>query len=268
MTPFDFEFCLFSVDPGFVSEAVDAGIHSIIVDWENKGKMQRQKDFDTQVNHHTTYDLKTVRAATQGNVICRINAIGPHTEKEIDDAIRFGANEVLIPMVRCVEEVRNVLDYVKGKIGIGILIETNEAVACADKLCTLPLQRIYVGLNDLAIENKSRNIFIPIANGLLDDLKRSISLPFGFGGMTLPEQGHPIPAKLLIAEIVRLGCHFSFLRRSFLSDIKDKNLSWEMSRLRETIQFARNRTYPQIEADHHELVGKIHCLELSHAKLI
>lgn len=256
----DFELCLFNTDPIFIAKAVRAGIQTIIVDWENQEKKQRQEGFNTQINHDTLNDLKEVRAATTGTVICRINAVGPHTPEELDNAIEYGADEVLIPMVRSLKEVRSVIDYVKGKMKIGILIETNDAVARVGELVSLPLQRIYVGLNDLSIENNCRNIFIPISNGTLDEIKRSVFLPFGFGGLTLPNKGYPIPARLLIAEILRLDCSFSFLRRSFLADIKGGNLCFEISRLKEAIQLAKERSYLQKEEDHRELVETIRAI--------
>jgi hypothetical protein len=41
---------------------------------------------------------------------------------------------------------------------------------------------------------------------------------FGFGGLTAADAGHPVPCRLLIEEMARLRCDFTFLRRSFRRD--------------------------------------------------
>ncbi len=253
----EFELCLFNTDPVFIKKADQAGICTFIVDWECEGKKLRQQGFDTQINQHTLQDLKIVRNATKSQVICRINAIGKNTEEELLKAIKIGVDEILIPMVRSVKEVKWVLDYVKGKAKVGILIETKEAVVKAAQFSKLSLNRIYVGLNDWAIENSRKNIFFPIASGELEQLRKEISLPFGFGGVTLPDLGFPIPAKLLIAEIFRLNCHFSFLRRSFLKDIHEKDLSLEVKKLKEFFLLMQTRSFLNIESDRKKLILKI-----------
>jgi hypothetical protein len=252
-----FELFLFSADPWIVTTATAAGIDGIIVDWETKGKQERQKGFNTQINAHNFEDLKRVRALTKAKVLCRINAFGPDTAGEIELAIRYGADEILVPMVRTVEEVEAVLSLVGKRALVGAFIETNAATEIAVPLSSLPLSRLYVGLNDLAIENHDHNIFTPVVNGVLETIRNCITIPFGFGGLTLPHRGHPIPCRLLIAEMMRLQTHFSFLRRSFLADVQDKNFTYELQRLREALEQARLRTAEQIAADREELTHSI-----------
>lgn len=252
-----FEFFLFSVDPLIVKAADDADIDAIIVDWEVKGKQERQKGFNTQINAHNLEDLKKVRALTKAQVICRINPFGPETVQEIEAAIRYGADEILVPMVQNLEEVKTILNQASGRIGVGAFIETNAATQLALALSQLPLSRIYVGLNDLAIENQDHNIFTPLLDGVLEMVRNSITISFGFGGLTLPDQGHPIPCRLLIGEMMRLQSHFSFLRRSFLADVQNKNLAVEIQRLREAIEEARCRSAWKIVQDQEELMQHI-----------
>ena len=52
-------------------------------------------------------------------------------------------------------EVDRTLDLVAGRCGLGILIETQDAVDRAAALARRPLSRIYVGLNDLRIDRRS-----------------------------------------------------------------------------------------------------------------
>ena len=253
----DFEFVLFSTDPDFVSAAVEAGIETIIVDWENIGKEGRQQGVDTQINYDTVEDLRRLRARTHARVICRINSYGAQSDDEIEAAIEAGANEILLPMARCVEEVEKLLGAVNERVGMGILIETVAATERVWEFARLPLSRVYVGLNDLAIERKTPNIFSSLIDGTLERVREPFEVPFGFGGLTLPDKGFPIPCRLLIGEMVRLRCSFSFLRRSFHRDIQGRDLRVEVPRLRKAIELPRFRTAEAVTRDRIELEAAI-----------
>lgn len=253
----DFELILFATDPPFVKKAIHAGVDSIIVDWENLGKEGRQRGADTQINHDSPEDLMRVRAATDAKVICRINNWPGVTPLEIEKAIAGGADEILLPMVREPSEVGKALDQVRGRCGLGILVETDAAVTRAEELGSLPVSRVYVGLNDLAIERKTENIFSALIDGTLERIRRAFSVPFGFGGLTLPEGGHPIPCRLLMGEMARLSCQFSFLRRSFLRDIQGYSLLRGISSIGQAIQKAKSRSPGEVRRDRFELAKAI-----------
>jgi len=249
----EFKLILFSTDPSLIARAVAAGVDSIIVDWENIGKGTRQVFADTQINHDTLDDLKRVRKSTEAQVICRVNQWGSWTRKEIEDAIEAGANEILLPMVQTMEEVERVLDQANDRCGVGILVETRAAIALAQDLGSLPLTQVYVGLNDLSIERGTPNIFTPLVDGTVETVRRFFPMPFGFGGLTLPELGKPIPCRLLISEFARMDCQFSFLRRSFHRDIQGRDLVIEIPRIREALQKAFRRTPEEVVRDRREL---------------
>lgn len=213
------ELLLFATDPLLVLEADAAGIDGFIVDWERRGKHRRQAGEGTQINHDTLDDLVAVRAATARAVLCRIDAHGPHTARQVDLSIAAGADELLLPMVRTPEEVDRTLELVAGRCGLGILIETQDAVRCAGALAARPLSRIYLGLNDLRIDRGSRSLFAPLVDGTVDHVREAVDATrFGVAGLTLPDRGAPVPSRLLAAELVRLQAAFTFLRRSFLAD--------------------------------------------------
>ncbi|WP_324273449.1 hypothetical protein [Blastococcus brunescens] len=140
---------------------VAAGAAGIVVDWERRGKARRQQGENTQINEDTPEDLSRMRAATPGRLVCRINGYGPWTAAEVGEAVARGADEVLLPMVRTVEEVDRTLDLVAGRCGVGILVETQDAVDRSAELALRPLSRIYVGLNDLRIDRGSDELFRP-----------------------------------------------------------------------------------------------------------
>lgn len=252
-----FSLLLFSTEPEFVEQAVSAGVEGVIVDWENIGKEKRQAFADTQINRDTLEDLQRVRAATDANLICRVNRFGEMTPVEVDQAISAGADELLLPMVRSVGEVEQALGMVDGRAELGILVETLSAVRAAAAFDQLPLSRIYVGLMDLAIERRTTNIFSALADGTVEAVRRAVTRPFGFGGLTLPDYGRPIPCRLLIGEMARLGCDFSFLRRSFHRDIRGRDLSIEIPRLLEAIEHAHLRSDEKTAQERDELLGAI-----------
>lgn len=253
MTLPDFSLLLFSTDTTFIRRAVAGGVEAIIVDWERLGKEARQNGADLQINSDTLDDLKHVRACTDTRVICRINNYAQVSVEETELAIGAGADEILLPMVRTVEEVERVLEKARGRCAVGILVETLSAAAIVQELSRLPLSRIYLGMNDLALERSTANIFMPLIDGFLDSLRPYCQAPFGFGGLTLPERGFPIPCRLLIGEMVRRNCCFSFLRRSFHRDIKGHDLAVEIPRLKNALHQARLRTPEAVLQDRLDL---------------
>jgi hypothetical protein len=214
---------LFTVDPSWGADVVAAGAAGIVVDWERRGKARRQLGEGTQINADTPADLARMRAATPGRLLCRINGYGPWTADEVDEAVRCGADEVLLPMVRTPEQVDRTLDLVAGRCALGILIETQDAVDGAAEFAGRPLSRIYVGLNDLRIDRGSTELFRPLVDGTVDAVRGQVAQPFGVGGLTLPGRGFPVSSDLLAAELVRTGADFTFLRRSFTSDMAGRD---------------------------------------------
>ena len=245
----DFSLALFSTDASTVREAASAGVEMIVVDWEFRGKPERQAGADTEINHDTPEDLRRVRAATGASVVCRINQSGEWTSFEVDLALECGADEILLPMVRSAGEVEHLLRIVAGRCSVGILVETMDAVACAADLASLPLSRVYFGLHDFAIDRASSNIFMPLLDGTVEKTRERFTVPFGFGGLTLPGGGFPIPSKLLLGEMMRLGCSFSFLRRSFHHDVAITTVADGVAQIRRAIRDAASRSSAAVARD-------------------
>jgi len=253
----EFGLLLFSTDEATVQEAVAAGVDGIVIDWENIGKRERQAGADTQINYDSPDDLARVRRCTDARVFCRINAFTGATADEVARAIDCGADELLLPMVRTRDEVRATLDVVSGRVDLGILVETRGAVAEIDALVRLPISRVYVGLNDLAIERGLCNIFESVADGTVESLRESCHLPFGFAGLTLPHRGSPIPCRLLINEMARLRCDFSFLRRSFHADVRRTTIAAAIPAIRQAMAAALNEPTENLMRSQAELLDHI-----------
>jgi len=252
----NFELYAFTVEQALVEELADVEV-GILVDWENRGKTNRQSGFDTEINQHTEQDLVNVRNWTSQSVVCRVDRLqGVEQLRQLDICMDVGADEVLLPMVRTVEEVETVLEHVqrKSNMSVGILVETNDAIAILPDLNKLPLSRVFLGLNDLAIDSGYANIFMPLHTRAIDGMLEKIDKKVGFGGLTLPERGNPLPCRLLMASMIHLGCDFSFLRRSFMADTKCGERAEAVIQIRQAMSKLYELHPSEVEQLHNELV--------------
>lgn len=222
-------------------ELIDAGIDGIIIDWESEGKHLRQQLYNTQVNEHGIKDLKTVVNHNPKHIICRIN--GPYflELKEIDLAIELGADEILIPMVRTLDQAKSLRDYIGDRAATSFMLETNEALNIAEDLDKLDATRFFLGLNDLSIERESQSLFLPLIDGTLEELRPKISSGFGVAGLTHPKAGYPIPCSNLIKIMRKYRATFGFLRRSFYRDVERYSIAEILSAIR--LEFSGESTF-------------------------
>lgn len=264
---------LFTTNPALLAATCDGRRSpeerpaAVVVDWERRGKEWRQRDAsprlgtDTQINADTPDDLARVRRAIDVPVICRLNPPGPGIEAEADLAIRLGADEVLVPMVRRPEEIENVLRVVGGRAGVGLMVETADAVAASARFARLPLRRVYVGLIDLALDRGSPSIFSALVDGTVERVRHAFAAPFGFGGLTLPGHGAPVPTQLLLGEMSRLGCDFSFLRRSFIADVAGGDAGAGIAAVRRAAADAARRPPAVVARERQQLVDVVTRIE-------
>lgn len=256
---------VFTAAPALARDLVLAGADGIVLDWERRGKARRQDGHDTQINADTPLDLTAVRAATDGRILTRINGYGPWTAAEVEQAVAGGTDEILLPMVRAAGEVDRVLDLVAGRVGVGILVETQCAVRCAAELAARPLSRVYVGLNDLRIDRGSTELFEPLVDGTVEAVRSVVTSAFGVAGLTVADGGFPVPTRLLAAELARLDAHFTFLRRSFLADVADRDLTTAIAGIRAQDEAMQSRTAAEVAADRVELCDRVGARELATA---
>ncbi|HWQ46358.1 MAG TPA: aldolase/citrate lyase family protein, partial [Longilinea sp.] len=254
---YPFDLFLFATHPEVIQAATDAGMDGFVVDWETKGKEQRQRGFDTQINRQTLDDLRTVRKNTAARLICRINSLHDDSREEVERALDGGADEILLPMVRQPQQVDRVLTFIAGRKDMSILIETQDGVECAAELNNFPLKHIYVGLNDMAIDRGLKNIFISVTDGTIERIRKNVTRPFGFAGLTLPDRGFPIPCRLLFNEMALLNCSFTFLRRSFLRDVPISEFDSAIQTIRLAMDSAHTRTAQEKETLHQELIRTV-----------
>ena len=247
---------------------VGAGATGVVVDWERRGKRARQAGVDTQINADTPEHLAAVRTAVSGVLLCRVNRWSAWTPAEIARAAELGADEILLPMVRRPEEVDAALEVVAGRCRLGILVETTDAVRRVDALVARPLARVYMGLNDLMIDRGDRSLFAPLVDGTVDRVAAATigaGIPFGVAGLTRPEAGRPVPCRLVLGALARVGASFTFLRRSFWADTAGRELALEVPRILAAAEAARQRPPVQVLAEHDELAATPGVLSREHA---
>ena len=226
------------------------GVDRIFVDMEYIGKGIRQGGMDTVQNSHTIADVKRMRKTLQNaELLVRCNPI--HKESttygssngEIDAIIEAGADIIMLPYFKTVEEVKIFLDCVDKRVKTVLLVETPEAVECIDEIISLDgVDEVFVGLNDLSLGYGKKFMFELLADGTVESLClkfRLKGIPFGFGGIAALGKGM-LPAEKIIAEHYRLGSTCVILSRSFcntavMKDPKDISnvFSVELNKIRE-----------------------------------
>lgn len=217
--------------------AQDSGVDRIFVDLEYIGKEERQKDMDTVKSKHTVEDVKRIKdVLTKSELLVRVNPIHGHSENEINEVINNGADIIMLPFFKTVEEVVKFLEYVNNKTKTCLLLETPEAVEVIDEILGLDgINEIHIGLNDLHLGYKKKFMFELISDGTVEMLCnkfKKAGLKYGFGGIAALGNG-VLPAEMIIKEHYRVGSTRVILSRSFCNTEKVKDLN-EIRKIFET----------------------------------
>ena len=240
-------------DPEIARIAEEAGVDRIWVDLEYIGKALRQGGLDTVQSHHTIEDIKVIHAAiNRAELQVRVNPIHEATAEygdsrsEIEAAIAAGADRLMLPYFKTVEEVETFLRLVGGRVRNNLLLETPEAVERVDEILALPgIDEIHIGLNDLSLGYGKPFLFDLLADGTVERLClkfREAGIPYGFGGVASLGRGL-LPAEYVIREHYRLGSTRVILSRSFCNrelnaDLDEGRIAFT-SRMRQIRAFER-----------------------------
>lgn len=220
--------------PEIAQIAETAGVDRIFVDMEFIGKDERQKGLDTVKSHHTVQDVAAMKAALESaELLVRINPIHaplpdyPGSREEIDAVIRAGADVIMLPYFKTVEEVRTFLELVDGRVRTMLLVETPEAVERIDEILALPgIDEVHIGLNDLSLGYGMPFMFQLLADGTVERLcfkLRRRGIAYGFGGIASLGNGM-LPSEFIIKEHYRLGSGCVILSRSFCDVSKVRHI--------------------------------------------
>lgn len=212
-------------NPEVACIAEQAGVDWIFVDMEFIGKDSRQGGLDTVQNHHTIDDVRNIKKAVKkAKVLVRVNPIHdalqnyPSSKDEIDATINAGADILMLPYFKTVEEVKQFISYVNGRVKALLLVETVEAANIIDEILEVPgIDMIHLGLNDLHLEMGMKFMFELLADGTVERLGNKIKakgIPFGFGGIATLDGG-AMPGEMVLKEHYRLGSSMVIVSRSF-----------------------------------------------------
>lgn len=220
--------------PEIAKIAENAGVDRIFIDMEYIGKDKRQRGMDTVQSHHTIEDIKNIRAVIdEAEILVRCNPIHEATEEycsskeEIDSIVEAGADVIMLPYFKKIDEVKKFFEYVNGRVHTCLLLETPEAADMVDEILELPeSEEIHIGLNDLSLAYGMKFMFEPISSGVVEKLCLKFQekgIRYGFGGVAALGQG-ALPAEKIIVEHYRIGSSIVILSRSFCHPDKCENL--------------------------------------------
>ena len=195
------------------------GVNRIMVDLETLGKEERQKNMNTVKSHHTVEDVRRIsKLLTSSEMLVRVNPWNASSQDEIEAVISAGADRIMLPMWKTVDEVKSFLKVVNGRVHTTLLLETKEAAEIVDEVLELPLlDEIHVGLNDLHLSYGLTFMFELLSNGAVEDLCQKFKakgISYGFGGIAKIGEG-TLPAERIVMEHYRLGSSRVILSRSF-----------------------------------------------------
>ena len=210
------------------------GVDRIFVDMEYIGKELRQGMLDSVKNHHTVEDVRRIRQViSKSEVLVRVNPIHEaseeycSSEEEIEATIAAGADIIMLPYFKTIDEIQRFLKAVNGRCRTMLLLETPEAVEIIDKILLIKgIDEIHIGLNDLSIGYGKKFMFELLTDGTVERLCRKMQLAglfYGFGGVASLGRGQ-VPAEMIIREHYWLGSHMAILSRSFCNVDKFNDL--------------------------------------------
>lgn len=194
------------------------GVDRIWIDLETLGKEDRQRNMNTVKSNHTIADISTIKPLlTKAEMLVRINPWNSGSIEEIDAVINAGADMIMLPYWKTVDEVDSFLEAVNHRCKTTLLLETKEAVDCVDDVLLRDFDEIHVGLNDLSLSYGLTFMFELLSDGTVEQLCekfKKAGIPYGFGGIAKLGSGL-LPADKIIMEHYRLGSTRAILSRSF-----------------------------------------------------
>ena len=200
------------------------GVDRVWIDLETLGKEKRQKGLDSVKSRHQISDISKIKPhLTTSEMLVRINPWHDGSVDEVDAVIEAGADIIMLPYWKTVEEVERFLRVVGGRCATTLLLETKEAVEIVEKILALRgIDEIHIGLNDLHLSYNLDFMFELLSNGLVEKLCKMFKakgIPYGFGGIAKIGDG-AVPAEQVILEHYRLGSTRAILSRSFCDYLK------------------------------------------------
>lgn len=216
----DYTLMYITNDPEVAKIAEENGVDWIFVDLEYLGKVKRQGHLDTVISKHSIEDVRNIRKALcKSSLMVRCNPIHENSFREIEEVLASGADILMLPFYKTVEEVSEFIRLINGRAKVCLLLETPEAVEILDDILIMEgIDYIHIGLNDLSLGYGFNFMFEPMANGLAETIcakiKNRSGIRYGIGGISQLGKGD-LSADLILGEHIFLGSSMAILSRSF-----------------------------------------------------
>jgi hypothetical protein len=203
-------------------------VDEIFIDLELRGKSARQSGLNTFISTHQIDDISKIKKVLKtSEILVRIDAMGSWSHDQINKVISMDPDTLMLPYFKSKSEVEDFIDIVDGRVKTCLLVETYSAIDILDSILEIDgVNRIHIGLNDLSIEKKSKTMFEPYSNDILDNIAKlaiSMDVDFGIGGIGYIGSGLVPSPESIIAEQIRLGSSAVILSRSFANYTKYKS---------------------------------------------
>lgn len=214
--------------PEVASIIDELGVNRVFLDLEINGKDNRQGHLDTVISRHSIDDVAKLKGVIKnGELLVRCNPVFEGSKEEIDRIINDGADIIMLPYFKTVEEVKTFVELVDGRVKTDLLFETPEAVELVDEILNVGgIDEVHIGLNDMHLGYGLTFMFELLTNGVVDKLCEAFkrhNVPYGIGGIAALGKG-ALPAEFVIAEHYRLGSSCAILSRSFCNLKEINNL--------------------------------------------
>jgi hypothetical protein len=232
------EFMLITNNPSFAVQAVSGGVNYLFIDLESIGKIERQGQTQSFISSHTIEDVGLIRnELPDASILVRINPVNTDSKTEIEEAISRGADIIMLPMFKKIDELILTDKLIKGRAEFWPLVETVDAcnlvIKYAPDIAAIA-DKVYFGLNDLHLELRLKFIFSALFDRRVSDaieVLRRLRLPFGFGGISTLD-ARPLSGRHVLALHQQFGSDLTILSRSFQNNVADGSLHDAVNALR------------------------------------
>lgn len=222
-------FSLITNDILLIKNSHNCGIDRIMIDLEFLGKKDRQNGMDLFQSNHKIEDIKKIKKEnTFIKTLVRINQINQNSKDEINKVIDYGADIIMLPYFKNISEIETFIKLIDNRVELSLLIETSEAINLLEDIIKYEdVSEYHIGLNDLSISLKNKNIFQTVLDGTIEksiNILKKTKKKYGFGGVgSLNKKDLMISSELFLFEQLRNECNIGWLGRSFRDIIKNEN---------------------------------------------
>ena len=140
-------------NPSIGKYVIENGVDKVFIDLEKLGKDSRQGHLDTWKSNHSKDDILSMRKEIKGKkILVRLNPWNNNSINEINIAIDYGADFLMLPMIVEFEDITKFCKVVNSRVPVIPLIETKESLSFLNKIIDLDgVSEIHIGLNDLSL---------------------------------------------------------------------------------------------------------------------